>query len=221
MSAEHNEGLNLLYDALSPYLSEQEETSDAAEIEAEPGEATDPEERHQGPLQLAIVGRPNVGKSTLVNRLLGEERVLTGPEPGVTRDAIAVHWEWDGRPIRLIDTAGLRRNARVVERIEKMSVDDTMRAVRFAQVVVLVLDAEGLMEKQDLSIASLVVQEGRALIIALNKWDLVSDPNAAIRAVQDRLEISLPQVRGVPVVPLSALTGSGVDRMMKAVFTHL
>lgn len=170
-----------------------------------------------GPLQLAIVGRPNVGKSTLMNRLLGEERVITGPEPGLTRDAISVEWTWEGQPIKLIDTAGLRRKARVDEKIEKLSVGDTLEAIRFAQVVVLVIDANQMPEKQDLVIASRVIEEGRAVVIAVNKWDAVEDGQEALRRLKDRLEISLPQIRGVSIVTISALTGRGVDRLLPAV----
>ena len=171
-----------------------------------------------GPLQLAIVGRPNVGKSTLMNRLLGEERVITGPEPGMTRDAIAVEWNWNDRPVRLIDTAGMRRKSRVDEKVEKLSVGDTLEAIRFAHVVVLVLDANEMPEKQDLTIASHVIDEGRAVVIAVNKWDAVEDGQEALQRLRDRLEISLPQIRGVPIVTISALTGRGVDRLLPAVF---
>ena len=153
-------------------------------------------------LQLAIVGRPNVGKSTLINALLGEERLLTGPEAGITRDAIAVDWHWKGTPIRLIDTAGLRRRARVVEKLERLSGADTDRAVRYAHVVVLVLDANDMLEKQDLTIARHVIDEGRALVIAANKWDAIEDKNEALKKLKDRVEKSLPQVTGLPVVTL-------------------
>ncbi len=216
ISAEHGEGMGDLYDALAPYLRAAEETSGEAVTDGEDG-GLDPDDGAEGTIQLAIVGRPNVGKSTLVNRLLGEERVLTGPEPGVTRDAIAVEWSWRGRPIRLIDTAGLRRHARVTDRLEKLSVEDTLRAVRFAEIVVLVLDAQQLLERQDLAIARTVVDEGRALVVAVNKWDLVSDPTATLRRLRDRIETSLPQVRGVPLVTVSARTGAGINRLMEAV----
>jgi GTP-binding protein len=167
---------------------------------------------------VAIVGRPNVGKSTLVNRLLGEERLLTGPEPGITRDAIAVEWSHRGRRVKLIDTAGLRRRAHVVERLEELAVADTLRAIRFAQVVILVLDANDMLEKQDLAIARLVIDEGRAMVIAANKWDTVKDKKAALRKLKDRLQTSLPQLRGVAVVTLSARTGQNLDRLLDAVF---
>ena len=181
------------------------------------GEDLDDEEP-SGPLQLAIVGRPNVGKSTLLNRLVGEERVLTGPEPGVTRDAISVEWSWKDRPVKLVDTAGLRRRARVTEKLELMSVADTFRAVRYANVAVLVLDGTVMAERQDLTIADHVIEEGRALVIAVNKWDLVDDPVDAMQRLRDRLMRSLPQIPDVPVVTFSALTGRGVNKLMPAVF---
>jgi GTP-binding protein len=206
ISAERGEGLADLYAALAPRI----ETAGLAEAaEAEVGD---------GVVQLAIVGRPNVGKSTLVNRLIGDERMLTGPEPGVTRDAIAIEWTYADRRLRLVDTAGLRRRAQVVERLEKLSVEKTLRAIRFAQVVVLVLDAEAMLERQDLTIARMVEEEGRALVIAANKWDLVADRKAALARLRDRLETSLPQLKGVPCVTLSALTGRNLDRLMETVF---
>ncbi len=217
ISAEHGEGMGDLFEALRPHADaaaarEAVAARDATEEHGEEGEHGEP-----GPLQLAIVGRPNVGKSTLVNRLVGEERLLTGPEAGITRDAIAVDWEFEGRPIRLIDTAGLRRRARITGKLEKLSGSDAMRAVRYAQVVVLLLDAEAMLEKQDLTIARQVVEEGRALVIAANKWDLIDDPRAALAMLRDRLADSLPQVRGVPVVTVSALRGRNLDKLMRAV----
>jgi GTPase len=205
ISAQHGEGLAELYDQLRPFAPEDEAVSDAEAI-------------GNRPLQLAIVGRPNVGKSTLINRLLGEDRVLTGPEPGITRDAIAIDWAWRGRPVRLVDTAGMRRRPRIEERLERLSVADTLRAVRFAETVVLVMDALQPLERQDLTIANLVAEEGRALVLALNKWDAVADRGAAMARVRDRLERSLPQLHGIAVVPVSALTGDGVENLMSAVF---
>ncbi len=209
LSAEHNLGLSDLRDAIADAvaglpLAEEEEP-----------EAADEEK----PLQLAIVGRPNVGKSTLVNKLVGEERVLTGPEAGITRDAIAIAWRYKDRPIRLIDTAGLRRRARAVARLEQLSAADTRRAIDFAHVVVLLLDAEAPMEKQDLTIARQVVEEGRALVIAINKWDICPDRAGAMKALGDRLERSFPQTRGVPVVTISALRGDKLERLLDAVYT--
>jgi GTP-binding protein len=216
LSAEHGFGMPDLAAAIARHMPAEAPAPPAAEAEAaEEGPAIGTPGRA---LQLAIVGRPNVGKSTLINRLVGEERVITGPEPGITRDAIAIAWTWQGREVRLIDTAGLRRRARVVERIEKLSVGDTLRAVRFAHAVVVVIDATAPFERQDLAIAQLVVDEGRALVVAVNKWDLVDDPKAAMAAIRDRLEESLPQVRGVAIVTLSALTGRGVDRLLPAVW---
>jgi GTP-binding protein len=169
------------------------------------------------PLQLAIVGRPNVGKSTLVNRLIGEDRMLTGPEPGITRDAIAIDWAWQGRAIRLVDTAGLRRRSRVDDRLERLSTADTRRAVGFAGTVILVLDALQPLERQDLTIANLVAEEGRALVLALNKWDAVDNREETLKQVRERLETTLAQLQGVALVPVSGLKGSGLDRLMEAV----
>lgn len=217
-SAEHGLGLNEMYDALKAYLPDDVLGEDDAGRAGADDDIALPddegEEDFSGPLQLAIVGRPNVGKSTLVNRLIGEERMLTGPEAGVTRDAIAVTWEIDGRPIKLIDTAGLRRKARIQESLETLSVGDTLRAIRYAHVVILVLDANDPLEKQDLTIARHVVEEGRALVIALNKWDTIVNRDATMGHLRDRLETSLPQVRGVPIVTLSALTGKGSQRLL-------
>ena len=213
LSAEHGLGLADLVEAVRPYLRERE----AGE---EDMRGADEAARPAGPLHMAIVGRPNVGKSTLVNRLIGEDRLLTGPEAGITRDAISVPWRYREREIRLVDTAGLRRRARITERLEKISTADSLRALQFAQVVVLMVEteAEAPLEKQDLTIARQIVDEGRALVIALNKWDVCEDRERVLRALRDRLKRSLPQTRGVPVVPVSALRGEGLDRLMKAVF---
>ena len=200
ISAEHGLGLSELYDAVAPFAS------DAGGGDTVPGDK---------PLQLAIVGRPNVGKSTMINRLLGSDRMLTGPEPGVTRDAVPIAWTYEGRQIRLVDTAGLRRASRVAEKLEEMSVKDALGAIRFAHVVVLVTDAGAPLEKQDLAIARHVIEEGRALIIAVNKWDLAR--KGALARVSGRLEKSLAQAEGVPVIPCSALTGHGMEGLLPAV----
>jgi GTP-binding protein len=215
ISAEHGEGLADLFDAIQQHAPAEASRPD--EDEAADAEADVERNDASRPIKLAVVGRPNVGKSTLVNRLLGEERVLTGPEPGITRDAIETPWSWRGRPMLLIDTAGMRRKARIDDRLERLSVSDTLRVIREVQVVVLVLDAELMLEKQDLTIARQVVEEGRVLIVAVNKWDLIDDPQAALRKLRDRLEISLPQVKGVPFATISALQGRKLDALMKAV----
>ncbi|HWD58993.1 MAG TPA: ribosome biogenesis GTPase Der [Stellaceae bacterium] len=210
LSAAHGEGFAELYDRLRDFAPLPEEHPAESESEAEA-------ERGERPLQLAIVGRPNVGKSTLVNRLLGEDRLLTGPEPGITRDAISLDWEWQGRKIRLVDTAGLRRRAHVQEKLERLSVADTRRAINFAGTVVLVVDALEPFGRQELTIANLVAEEGRALVIAANKWDAVTDKPAALRQMRDRIATSLAQLHGVSLVPISGLAGSGLDALMKAV----
>jgi GTPase len=225
LSAEHGEGLGDLYDALQPYAPEPEpETADSIarpvdgdmDGEAVPDIATQDAEAARRPLHLAIVGRPNVGKSTLLNSLVGEERVLTGPEAGMTRDAITVEWNWKGQPMRLVDTAGLRRRARVDDKLEKLAVADTLRVIRLAQVVVLVMEADAILDKQDLTIARMVVEEGRALVIAINKWDIVTDRGAALQHLQDRLDTSLQQARGVATVTISALKGHKLDALLDA-----
>ncbi len=217
-SAEHGEGIGVLFDIMEEKVQalglDIKHARKKGEFEEEP-EETEPE--NLKPLQMAIVGRPNAGKSTLVNQMIGEDRQITGPEAGLTRDTIAVEWEYKGREIKLFDTAGLRRKSRVQQKLEKLSVADTMRAVTFAEIVVLIVDGETLMDKQDLQIASLVVQEGRGLVIAVNKADLITDQSAALRTINDRLERSLPQVKGVPLVPISALTGKGIPRLMTEV----
>ncbi|MBL6945898.1 MAG: ribosome biogenesis GTPase Der [Rhodospirillales bacterium] len=219
LSAEHGLGIDELYDALVPYgedvvAKEQTEDFDTADI----GENDPEEDAPPSHVQLAVVGRPNVGKSTLVNKLIGEDRMLTGPEAGITRDAITVSWTFRDRPIRLIDTAGLRRKARISERLENLSVGDSLRTIRYAHCVVLLIDATAPLEKQDLTIARTVIEEGRSLVIAVNKWDLVKDRRRTMRNIQDRLETSLPQVRGIPIITLSAKTGVGVEKLLPAVF---
>jgi GTP-binding protein len=211
ISAEHALGIGELSDAIQQAASGQDGN---AQIEEAPGEE---EEGAPHPLRIAVVGRPNVGKSTLVNTILGEERLITGPEAGITRDAIAVDLERQGRLLRLFDTAGLRRKMRMEGTAEELSVGDTLRAIRFAEVVVLLLDAERPFEKQDLQIADLIFEEGRALVIAVNKWDLVRAPQARLAELRETCERLLPQIKGVAFVPVSALTGKGVDNLIGAV----
>jgi len=215
LSAEHGEGLADLYDALRAALPAATAAVDSNKRIA----ATPPPEAPEAEkiIRLAVVGRPNTGKSTLINRLLGEERLLTGPEPGITRDAIAVDVQWHGRRLRIHDTAGLRRRARITEKLEKLSVADTLNAVRFAEVVIVLIDAQTPFEEQDTRIADLVEREGRALVIGINKWDLIKPPPGAYQRLREQTDRILPQVKGVPVVAFSARTGAGLDRLMEAV----
>jgi GTPase len=208
VSAEHGLGIGEVTDAIVQACQTQSDESDSEVTGEEDGTY---------PLRIAVVGRPNVGKSTLVNALLGEERMITGPEAGITRDSIASELSWDGRPLRVFDTAGLRRKARVEGRAETLSVGDTLRAIRFAEVVVLLLDAEQPFEKQDLQIANLIAQEGRALVIAVNKWDLVQERQARLAELREMCQRLLPQVKGVALVTVSAKSGKGIDRLMDAV----
>jgi GTP-binding protein len=213
ISAEHGEGLGDLYSALAPFLRDKEEEEEPDYNELPEEVPLDPDK----PLQLAVIGRPNVGKSTLVNKLLGDDRMLTGPEAGITRDAIAIDWEWRGRKVRLFDTAGMRRRAKQTDKLEILSVADTREAVRFAEVCVLVVDATQLLEKQDLTIAREIEDEGRAIVLAVNKWDLVEDKNKKMEELRDTLQHGLAQLDGIAVVTFSAKTGAGIDKLLPAV----
>ncbi len=220
LSAEHGIGLDVLADAIRARLPmavvPPMAQADEAVEEPEAAEALD-----DGPISLAIIGRPNVGKSSLVNRLLGDERQLTGPEPGLTRDAVAIDWEWRGRHIRLVDTAGLRRKARISENLERLTASASLKAIRGCRVAVLLVDATQPLEKQELVLANRVLDEGRALVVAANKWDLVASPEEATKEIRQRLALKLSQVKQAPVAMLSARTGRGVDSLMRTVIeTH-
>jgi GTP-binding protein len=204
MSAEHGEGVVDLFEHIRPFV---ERDGDEAE-----------EEEGEGPLKLAIVGRPNAGKSTLINRMLQQERLITGPEAGITRDSIAIDWAWQGRPVRLIDTAGMRKKAKVEDKLEKLSVADARRAVDFAEVVVLLLDGTRGLESQDLRIADNVLQEGRALVVAINKWDVAEHPSSLFNGIKGALDEGLSQARGVPLLTVSGMTGKGIDQLLAAAF---
>ena len=207
ISAEHGEGLADLFEMIRPHVEHEHFETEAEE--AEHGE---------GPLKLAIVGRPNAGKSTLVNKMLGEERMITGPEAGITRDSISMDWIWNNRPVQLVDTAGLRKRAKVEDKLEKLSAFDTKRAIDYAEVVVLLLDATRGLESQDLRIADQVLEEGRALVIALNKWDVAENASSLFNGVKAALEEGLSQLKGVPVLTVSGKTGKGIDQVLGAAF---
>ncbi|SJZ73090.1 ribosome biogenesis GTPase Der [Consotaella salsifontis] len=222
ISAEHGEGMSDLRDAIVEAIGieafDTEEALDEAETDVAVPESEEvPAYDATKPLRIAVVGRPNAGKSTLVNRFLGEDRMLTGPEAGITRDSISVEWSWQGRRVKMFDTAGLRRKSRIQEKLEKLSVADALRAVKFAEVVIVVLDVTIPFERQDLQIADLVLREGRAAVLAFNKWDLVEDRQAVLADLREKTDRLLPQARGIRAVPVSGETGEGLDRLMRAV----
>ncbi|MCF3642364.1 ribosome biogenesis GTPase Der [Rhizobium sp. TRM95111] len=231
ISAEHGQGMIDLRDAIVAAIGEERAfppADDEAETNidlraearaegAEEDEDFEPAYDETKPLRVAIVGRPNAGKSTLINRFLGEDRLLTGPEAGITRDSISVEWDWKGRTIKMFDTAGMRRKAKVQEKLEKLSVADGLRAIRFAETVVIVFDSTIPFEKQDLQIVDLVLREGRAAVLAFNKWDLIEDPQAVLAELREKTDRLLPQARGIRAVPVSGQTGRGLDKLMQAV----
>lgn len=230
ISAEHGEGLADLFQVIRAHLPKDDEEPEATAETAEPPQppaadaAAEAPDRPSGPelgsdkaIKLVIVGRPNAGKSSLINRLIGDERLLTGPEPGLTRDSVALAWTHQGRSFELIDTAGLRRKARIEQRLERISVSATVQALKFAHAAVLVVDATQPLEVQDLTIADLVLREGRALVVAINKWDLIENPREVLKEIRDRLEDKLAQAPGIEIVTLSARTGDGINKLLPAV----
>ncbi|MGA1179690.1 MAG: ribosome biogenesis GTPase Der, partial [Marivivens sp.] len=222
LSAEHGEGMDELYHVLLPLadLFEERAAADAPETDVEVGEEDEDGPRvptYDKPLQICVVGRPNAGKSTLINKIIGEERLLTGPEAGITRDAISVQTDWDGVPMRIFDTAGMRKKGKIHEKLEKLSVSDGLRAVKFAEVVVVLLDVEIPFEQQDLRIADLAEREGRAVVVAVNKWDLEDEKQEKLKDLREKFERLLPQLRGAPMVTVSAKTGRGLDRLHAAI----
>ena len=227
ISAEHGQGMLDLRDAIVAAIGEErayaKDNEDVAVTnvdlpsEMEEDEDYEPEYDDTKPLRVAIIGRPNAGKSTLINRFLGEDRLLTGPEAGITRDSISVEWDWRGRTIKMFDTAGMRRKARVTEKLEKLSVADSLRSIRFAETVVIVFDATIPFEKQDLQLADLVIREGRAAVLAFNKWDLIEDQQAVLADLREKTERLLPQARGIRAVPISGQTGRGLDKLMQSI----
>ncbi len=229
ISAEHGQGMIDLRDAIVEAIGNErafpddgdddEAVTDVDVRDSLLGDEADDDAEYDEtkPLRVAIIGRPNAGKSTLINRFLGEDRLLTGPEAGITRDSISVEWDWRGRTIKMFDTAGMRRKARVTEKLEKLSVADSLRSIRFAETVVIVFDATIPFEKQDLQLADLVLREGRAAVLAFNKWDLIEDTQAVLAELREKTERLLPQARGLRAVPISGQTGYGLDKLMQEI----
>ncbi|MBW9115258.1 ribosome biogenesis GTPase Der [Rhizobium cauense] len=226
ISAEHGQGMLDLRDAIVDAIGKDRAYPPKEDVavtnvdlpaEMEEDEEYEPEYDDTKPLRVAIIGRPNAGKSTLINRFLGEDRLLTGPEAGITRDSISVEWDWHGRTIKMFDTAGMRRKARVTEKLEKLSVADSLRSIRFAETVVIVFDSTIPFEKQDLQLVDLVIREGRAAVLAFNKWDMIEEPQAVLADLREKTERLLPQARGIRAVPISGQTGRGLDKLMQSI----
>lgn len=225
ISAEHGQGMLDLRDAIveaigkdRAYAKQEDDAVTDVDVRDEfEDDDYEPEYDDTKPLRVAIIGRPNAGKSTLINRFLGEDRLLTGPEAGITRDSISVEWDWQGRTIKMFDTAGMRKKARVTEKLEKLSVADSLRSIRFAETVVIVFDSTIPFEKQDLQLVDLVIREGRAAVLAFNKWDMIEDPQAVLADLREKTERLLPQARGIRAVPISGQTGRGLDKLMQSI----